>query len=210
MKSAANKHSRAIRLPLSFYRNPDVLEVSRALIGKVIVSSIGDQICSGIIVETEAYRAPEDKASHAYDNRCTDRTRVMFYRGGHAYIYLCYGIHHLFNIVTGPRGEAHAVLLRAIEPLEGLQTMRKRRTIEGSDRQLTNGPGKLSEALHLKTKYTGIDMLSAEAPFWIEDRSLAPDPSDVQATKRIGVEYSEECADWPWRFIWNGNPWVSK
>ena len=109
------------RLPRSYYLSEDVLFLAKDLLGKILVTNIDDNSCSGIIVETEAYRAPDDRACHAFNNLRTKRTEVMFAEGGHAYIYLCYGMHHLTNIVTGPKDTAHAVLIRAIEPIDGLQ-----------------------------------------------------------------------------------------
>ncbi|MBL7826200.1 MAG: DNA-3-methyladenine glycosylase [Saprospiraceae bacterium] len=200
------------QLPLSFYTRTDVVQVARDLLGKVLVTTFEGVVTAGIITETEAYRAPDDKACHAYGNRRTARTEVMFQEGGRAYIYLCYGIHHLFNVVTGPENLAHAVLIRAIEPIEGEDVMAQRRyglnlTPSGSYKKqpptnLTTGPGALSKALGLYTKFTGLSLVSTDALFWIEDRGISIKNEAVRAGKRIGVEYAEDCAEWPWRFWW--------
>ncbi len=161
-----------------------------------------------MIVETEAYRAPEDKASHAYLNRKTNRTRTMFMPGGHAYIYLCYGIHHLFNIVTGPKEHAHAVLIRAIEPTEGLDHMEERRQQSAGKYQLTAGPGRLTQALGITRRFDGEPLLQKRL-IWIEDRLQDIPKEQIISSPRIGVEYAEECAAWPWRFSILHHPWCS-
>ncbi len=198
------------RLSRSFFTRDDVLQVSRSLLGKYLVTDFGEGRTAGRIVEVEAYRAPEDKASHAYGNRRTERTRVMFSRGGHAYIYLCYGIHHLFNVVTAEEGVAHAVLIRALEPAENIELMMRRRRMARVEARLTAGPGVLSQALGITRKYTGTDMLNPESPVWIESRGETVEEKDIIASPRIGVAYAEECADWEWRFYVRGNRWVSK
>ena len=119
-------------IPQSFYESPDVVEISKKLLGKYLVTHINNKTCVGKIVETEAYRAPDDKACHAYNNKRTSRTETMFAQGGIAYVYLCYGIHHLFNVVTGPKEKAHAVLIRALEPIDGMEYMMERRNFKKS------------------------------------------------------------------------------
>jgi DNA-3-methyladenine glycosylase len=187
------------RLSPEFYQRTDVVQVARDLLGKVLVTEWNGQRTAGIISETEAYRAPDDKACHAYQNRRTPRTEVMFWSGGHAYIYLCYGIHHLFNVVTGPADMACAVLIRGVVPLEGVETMRVRRRLKGHSKRLAAGPGTLSVALGLHTQQTGQNMLDAQSPIWLEDRKIIP--LSIEATPRIGVDYAAECAEWPWRFV---------
>ncbi len=190
-----------LRLLPSFYLRSDVVQVARDLLGKVLVTEFDGRRTAGIITETEAYRAPDDRASHAYNNRRTARTEVMFAEGGRAYIYLCYGIHHLFNVVTAAEGAAHAVLIRAIEPLEGLDWMLERRAIKHkTSPALTTGPGALSQALGLTTRWTGQSLHAPDTPIWIEDRSIPVLPIDIAAGKRIGVDYAGECAERPWRF----------
>lgn len=203
------------KLPLTFFLRTDVVQIARDLLGTVLVTEFEGQRTAGIITETEAYRAPDDRACHAFGNRRTARTEVMFGEGGQAYIYLCYGIHHLFNVVTAPEGVAHAVLIRAIEPLEGQDIMlERRRMLGGKSFQKTNpsalkpavtvGPGALSQALGLHTAYTGHSLLADDAQIWIEPAVKAVLPQDIMAGKRIGVDYAGECAEWPWRF-WLGN-----
>lgn len=206
------------RLPLDFYTHTDVLQIARELLGKILVTNFGGQRTTGLITETEAYRAPDDRACHAFGNRRTARTEVMFHEGGRAYIYLCYGIHHLFNIVTAPEDTAHAVLIRAIEPIEGLEVMHRRRNvpiIRSDDpgkrtARLTTGPGAMSQALGLTTKWTGQSFFTADTPVWIEDRGIEILNDEIAAGKRIGVDYAAECAEWPWRFWLKNSLFVKK
>ncbi len=203
------------RLPLEFYTRPEVLQIARELLGKVLVTEFEGRRTAGRITETEAYRAPDDRASHAFDNRRTARTEVMFQEGGRAYIYLCYGIHHLFNVVTAAEGSAHAVLIRGIEPLEGLETMIARRggmpaQSRSSKVRLTTGPGALSQALGLTTQFTGQSLLDPGSPVWIEDWNAPVLADEISAGPRIGVDYAGECAAWPWRFWLKNSPFVKK
>ena len=198
------------RLSRSFFTREDVLQVSRELLGKYLVTDFGAGRTAGRIVEVEAYRAPDDKASHAYGNRYTERTKVMYALGGHAYVYLCYGIHHLFNVVTGEQGMAHAVLIRALEPSDNTALMLRRRRMNKIEPRLTAGPGVLSQALGISREYTGVDLLAPESPIWIENREEPVAAAEIIASPRIGVGYAEECAAWEWRFHLRGNRWVSK
>lgn len=198
------------RLDALFYEREDVVQISKDLLGKVLVTSFDNLKTAGIIVETEAYRGPDDKASHAYNGRYTKRTKVMYGKGGLAYVYLCYGIHHLFNIVTGQKGKAHAVLIRAIEPLEDVETMLKRRKRDRLKPQLTAGPGVMSKALGITKEHTGMDMTLPDSKIWVEDRNLYVDPANIIESPRVGVAYAEECANWNWRFRIAGNQWTSK
>jgi len=198
------------RLEPSFYQNTDVVAVAQSLLGKYLVSTIDGAYTSGIITEVEAYRAPDDKACHAYNNRRTKRTEIMFWEGGVAYVYLCYGIHHLFNVVTGDRDMAHAVLIRAIEAKEGLTVMEQRRGVSQKKPQLTAGPGVMSKAMGITTAYTGHSLLKPDSAIWIEDRGLALEASEIRSSPRIGVDYAAECAAWPWRFYRRNTKWVSK
>lgn len=213
-----------------FYTRADVVQVARELLGKVIVTHFDGQRTAGLITETEAYRAPDDRACHAFGNRRTTRTEVMFQEGGRAYVYLCYGIHHLFNVVTAPAETAHAVLIRAIEPLEGVELMMRRRnlfkneagrtgkrTIPGVSGagfpvpvNLTTGPGAMSQALGLTTRWTGQSFFAPETPVWIEYRGMNIPEDEIMAGKRIGVDYAGECAAWPWRFWLKNSPFVKK
>ena len=196
-------------LPLSFYIRNDVVQVSKELLGKYLVTNIDGQISSGIITETEAYRAADDKACHAYNNRRTKRTEVMFQEGGRAYIYLCYGIHHLFNVVTGKEGTANAVLIRAIKPVDNIEAIQTRRNIYQIKPQLSAGPGVLSKALGLSTALTGTSLLKKTGQIWIEDRGLVLNQKDIESSPRIGIDYAEECVSWPWRFFIKDSKWVS-
>ena len=196
-------------LPQDYYLSEDVLFLARDLLGKVIVSSAGGQRTSAIIVETEAYKAPEDKASHAVGNKRTGRTEIMFQSGGVSYVYLCYGIHHLCNVVTGPEGVAHAVLIRAVAPIEGVEIMKQRRGIKGSQQALTNGPGKWTMAMGITTTYNGACYSDPNSLIQIFDAPSVP-RNKVVTGPRVGVGYAGECALWPWRFRVLDNLWTSK
>lgn len=196
------------RLPLDFYLSEDVLTLSEKLLGKVLCTKINGTLTSGVIVETEAYKAPKDKASHAYQNKLTDRTKVMFRPGGIAYVYLCYGIHHLFNVVTGPGEKAHAILVRALEPLDGVREMLKRRNMNKAETRLTAGPGSLSAALGISTALSGEPLATKPSKIWLEDRGIKV--GSVIKSPRVGVDYAEECAAWNWRFRVKDNIWTSK
>lgn len=198
------------RLSDQFFRSTDVVGISRDLLGKFLVTNFGGQLTAGRIVETEAYRGPDDKACHAHLNRFTRRTRVMFEAGGVAYIYLCYGIHHLFNVVTADKDMPHAVLIRAIEPTDGIEWMLQRRGMKTVKPQLTAGPGVMSKALGIEKSYTGISLTDPDSPIWIEDRKIPLAPENICSGPRIGIDYAEECKDWPWRFWIRENKWVSK
>lgn len=197
------------RLNKSFYTRTDVVQISQDLLGKYLVTNFDGLTTSGKIVETEAYRAPDDKACHAYGNRRTPRTETMFAEGGTAYIYLCYGIHHLFNVVTAKKEIAHAVLIRAIEPVENIEVMLERRTMKKLERRLSAGPGTLSQALNIKTSFSGIDMTKKDSPIWIEDRGDFISAKNIIASPRVGIDYAEECVDWPWRFRIKDSKWTS-
>ena len=183
-------------LPESFYANPDVAEVSRQLIGKRLCTFFDGNFTSGIITETEAYCGRNDRACHANNGLRTERTEVMYGKPGHAYIYLCYGIHHLFNVVTNQEGLADAVLIRSVKPDEGFNIIKKRRN-HRSNKELSNGPGKLSQALGLHTQFSGKDLYTK--PVWIEETRLSF--PDIKTSQRIGVEYAGEDAKRPWRFF---------
>ena len=217
------------RLPLSFYLRTDVVQIARDLLGKVLVTEIDGQRTAGRITETEAYRAPDDKACHAFGNRRTARTEVMFQEGGRAYVYLCYGIHHLFNVVTAPEDAAHAVLIRAIEPIEGQEIMMVRRGVSKVTRlksqvtslksqdtsaklktNLTTGPGAMSQALGLTTGLTGQSLMALDSPVWIEADGMQVSEEDIAEGPRIGVDFAGECAAWHWRFWVKNSPFVKK
>ena len=195
------------KLSRSFYLSPDVIAISRSLLGKRLVTCVGGEgRTGGIIVETEAYAGPEDRASHAHNNRRTQRTETMYRQGGVAYVYLCYGIHALFNVVTNALDIPHAVLVRAVEPDTGIDIMLKRRRKHALDRTVAGGPGALTMALGITTAHDGIDLRGSA--IWIED---APplDSGRIVASPRIGVGYAGSHADRPWRFRVRDNPWTS-
>ena len=186
------------KLSIGFYQQEDVLMVSRDLLGKVLYSNIEDRITSGIIVETEAYAGITDKASHAYGGRKTHRTRVMYEPGGKAYVYLCYGIHHLFNIVTNKSDVPHAVLIRAIEPQDGLKVMLERRNKKEIDHTLATGPGCLTQALGITLQNTGISLMNDL--IWLEDQGIQVNNDEISSSERVGVQYAGTDALNPWRF----------
>lgn len=191
------------QLDRAYFENNDVVFLARDLLGKLLVTEFEGVLTSGWIVETEAYRAPEDKASHAYGNRRTKRTETMFGLGGHAYVYLNYGIHHIFNIVSGPKGMAHAILIRGIVPHENPELQLRRRGKAGNpfDPKLFNGPGKLTQALGIKTVHNGMDLCMEESQIRILDIGLILQPDQIAVTSRIGIDYAEEWVKKPWRFV---------
>jgi DNA-3-methyladenine glycosylase len=186
------------KLSQEFYLRENVVDISRDLIGKFLVTNINDELTSGMIIETEAYNGIVDKASHAYNNRRTKRTEVMYSRGGVSYVYLCYGIHHLFNIVTNVQDIPNAVLVRAILPKDGIKTMLKRRKQKSVTKKFSDGPGTVSEALGIKTRHSGIAF--NEDVIWIEDRGVHFNKKEIQVGPRIGVDYAKEDALLPYRF----------
>lgn len=195
------------KLPLSYYQQSDVVSLAKDLIGKKICSTSEDILTSGIITETEAYSGHNDKACHAHLNKKTQRTEIMFAEGGHAYVYLCYGIHNLFNIVTNQSGNADAILVRAIEPLEGISTMLERRKHAKVTKTLTAGPGNFSKAMGLDRSHYGQDLVGDRV--WIEEYQN-PTEREITASTRIGVDYAGEDALLPWRFYLNTSRFVSK
>ncbi len=185
-------------LPLSFYRRGDVVQIARDLLGKALFTCIDSEITGGIIIETEAYRGPEDKASHAYNNRRTTRTQPMFQAGGIAYVYTCYGIHQLLNVVTNEENIPHAVLIRALFPTHGLETMSHRRGKNSSDPSLAKGPGALAQALKITKEHNGC--VFNQDPLWIEETPFSIPRPLIKASPRIGIDYAQEHALLPWRF----------
>lgn len=185
-------------LPQSFYLRDDVVSVARDLLGKVLCTDIGGARTSVVITETEAYAGVADKASHAWGDRRTRRTEPMYGPGGIAYVYLCYGIHHLFNVVTSERGVPHAVLVRAGEVHSGLPTMLERRGKPSPDRTLLAGPGSLARALGITTALTGSSLLGG--PVWIEDHGPHIDAAGIVVGPRVGIDYAGEDASRPYRF----------
>ncbi|HEX5625392.1 MAG TPA: DNA-3-methyladenine glycosylase [Saprospiraceae bacterium] len=202
--------SNALRLLREdYFLNEDVLFLAQDLIGKILLTELDGGVTSGRIVETEAYRAPEDRASHAYGNKRTDRTVTMFLSGGHSYVYLCYGIHSLFNIVTGKEGTPHAVLIRAIEPIMGIDIMKSRRAGVLQEFQLTRGPGSLALALGINRSHNARKLFEQHSPVRMYDGIGTEENFQIKSSKRIGVDSAGESAEWPWRFYIQGNPCVS-
>lgn len=193
-----------VPLPRSFYTRSDVVALARDLLGKVLVTRIDGITTSGIICETEAYAGITDRASHAFGGRRTARTEVMYAVGGTAYVYLCYGIHSLFNVVTGAEGVPDAVLVRGILPLEGLEHMLQRRGSNQARKDFGIGPGKVSVALGIHYSISGFDLtghatLNGSA-VWMEERGIEIPAEKIVAGPRIGVAYAGADAHRPYRF----------
>lgn len=190
-------------LPRSFYARP-VLVVARDVIGKILVHDTPEGRVAGRVVEAEAYRGPEDRAAHSYGGRRTTRTEAMYGPPGHAYVFFVYGMHWQMNLVTAGVGEPHAVLIRAVEPVEGVALMAARRKLRETDVNLTNGPGKVCAAFAITRAAYGADLCRGPLFF-------APGlRGKVVRSARIGVDYAGEWAERPWRFFEQGNPWVSR
>jgi len=187
------------KLPLSFYLQDDVLAISRQLLGKYLFTFFDGCLTGGMIIETEAYRAPDDRASHAFGMRRTNRNEVMYHHGGVCYVYLCYGIHSLFNIVTNQQGIPHAILIRALEPAVGIEKMLERRHKIKVDKTLTAGPGSLTQALGISTKHNGLSLSGPE--IWVQDNGIIVSDDNVITSPRVGVDYAGEDALLPWRFL---------
>lgn len=197
-----------MKLPFSYYLNQDVLFLAKDLLGKVLFTQINGEITAGIIVETEAYFGIQDKASHAYGGRRTNRTETLYQQGGVSYVYLCYGIHNLFNVVSSVEGEPHAVLIRAIEPLIGLEIMETRRKIAATKAAISSGPGSAAKALGIDRTFNEKELSGEE--IWIEDHAIRYTTDQIAAVPRVGVAYAQEDALLPWRFFVKDNKYVSK
>lgn len=186
-------------LPRSYYLKPNVQAVAQSLIGKRLITRLNGATTGGIITETEAYAGTTDRASHAFGGRRTERTEIMYCPGGTAYVYLCYGIHALFNVVTNIEGIPHAILIRSLEPDIGIDTMKRRRNT-CSLAKLTQGPGNVTKALAIKTRHTGLD-LTLGAKIWIENTHMQISQRIITRTPRIGIDYAGADALKPWRYI---------
>ncbi|MBC7423383.1 MAG: DNA-3-methyladenine glycosylase [Ferruginibacter sp.] len=195
------------KLTIDFYKRENVVLIARELLGKIIVTNIDGITTSGRIVETEAYNGITDKASHAYAGRRTTRTEPMYGSAATAYVYFCYGMHHLFNIVTNQKDIPHAVLVRAVEPLQGIEDMLIRTGKKKLDYTLTKGPGNVAKALGINKLHTGLNLLSNT--IFISEDDYAIDETQVSSSPRIGVAYAAEDALLPYRFFIKGNPFVS-
>ena len=189
-----------------FYQRGNVVRIARELLGKGLFTMEKGAITGGIIVETEAYSSRE-RGCHAYQNRMTPRNEVMFGAGGYAYVYLCYGIHNLFNVVTNNKGKAEAVLIRALEPTVGINLMINRLNAKDKTR-ITSGPGKLTRALGIDRSLNGLNLGSNR--LWLEDIGKAMRKSDIVSGKRIGIDYAGKDALLPLRFTVKNSQWISK
>jgi DNA-3-methyladenine glycosylase len=187
------------KLTKSFYQDKDVVKLARELLGKRLCTMIDGKYTAGIITETEAYAGVVDKASHAYGGRLTERTKIMYEEGGTAYVYLCYGLHHLFNVVTNKKGTPHAILIRAIKPEHGIDIMLERRNKKKVDKTLSGGPGTVAQALGINVKYSGHSLLGQQ--IWIENAGIKVKEEQIVSGPRIGVDYAGEDAKLPYRFI---------
>ncbi len=195
------------KLPIHFYERQDVVLIAKELIGKIIVTNFNGVTTSGRIVETEAYIGLTDKASHSFAGKRTTRNEHMYAAAGTAYVYICYGMHHLFNVVTNKKNIPDAVLIRAIEPLQGIDTMLKRSGKKIPDNTLTKGPGNAAKALGIGKHNSGIKLLNNE--IYIADDGFVMADKLVGSSRRIGVESAGEAALLPYRFYVKGNRFVS-
>lgn len=196
-----------MKLSKEFYLQDDVASVGKQLIGKLLVSNIDGIVTAGKIVETEAYAGVKDKASHSYGGRRTNRTEIMFAEGGISYVYLCYGIYHLFNVVSNRKDSPDAVLIRALEPIHGVEYMLRRRGLAKVQRNVAGGPGLASQALGLTTLHNGLPLTGDTV--WIEDAGQSYTDADLIISPRVGVGYAEDHALWPMRFRLKGSAFTS-
>lgn len=195
------------KLPQSFYDRTDVVQIARELLGKIVVTDINDRYTSGRIVETEAYVANIDKASHAFGGRRTAKNEHMYSPPGTAYIYICYGVHHMLNVVTNKEGIPDAVLIRAVEPLEGIDIMLERTGRKKADHAVTRGPGNAGKALGIFRHMSGIYLTDSQ--IYLADDGFEVKPEDIAVSKRIGVDSAGADAQLPYRFYIRDNPYVS-
>jgi len=197
-----------LKLNSDYYLNEDVISLAKDLLGKVLYTKIEGEITAGVITETEAYFGIKDKASHAFGSRRTARTETMFAQGGIAYVYLCYGIHNLFNVVTSPKDNPNAVLVRSIEPLIGVEIIEERRSMPRTKVAISAGPGSAAKALGIDRTFNAKDLSGDE--IWIEDHQIYFNPDQISISPRVGVAYAQEHALLPLRFFVKGNKYVSK
>ena len=193
-----------MKLKRKFYQREDVVQIARELLGKYLFTNFNNQLTGGMITETEAYIGITDRASHSFGGRRTARNEHMYANAGTAYVYICYGIHHLFNVVTNKKEIPDAVLIRAIQPTHGIETILKRRGMKEIRKNISGGPGTVGFALGINKMHSGLDLLSDK--IWIEERKISINPKDIKVTKRIGVESAGEAAHYPYRFVLNVIP----
>ena len=195
------------RLPERFFLRTNTARIAQDLLGKLLVVPAADgSRVSGMIVETEAYMGIDDKAAHSYGGRRTARNEITYAEGGHVYVFFVYGMYYQLNLVTGPAEHAHVVLIRAVEPVEGVEIMRGRRG-KMPDKNLTSGPGKLAIAFGIDRSLNGEHL--SDDRIWVEEYKNIK-KSDIASGKRVGIDYAEEFVDMPWRFWIRGNEFVSK
>ena len=197
----------SFKLSKSFFTRDEVTTIARELLGKVLCTKIDGVLTSGIIVETEAY-SQRERASHAFGGKRTPRTETFYNDGGISYVYMCYGIHYLFNVITNRHHTADAVLIRAIEPLEGIEDMLQRRGMDKIAHRIAAGPGSVCMALGIDKSHNGIELKAGQ--IWIEDRGISYKKSQIIASPRVGVDYAGKDAKLPWRYRVKDSPWVSK
>jgi len=196
-----------MKLPREFYTREDTLQISRELLGKLlVVSDSSGRRVSGMIVETEAYMGEIDRAAHSFGGRRTARNEITYAAGGHVYVFFIYGMYYQLNFVTGSADHPHVALIRGIEPVEGIEIMRERRGAM-PDKNLTSGPGKLCIAFGIDRGLNGEDLLGNK--IWLEDHK-AFSSEEISVGKRIGIDYAQEYAEKPWRFWVKNNPYVSR
>lgn len=200
-----------IKMPREFYLE-DTLEVARHLLGKLLVHDAPEGRTAGRIVEVEAYQGHHDRAAHSYNNLRSRRTEVMYGPGGHAYVFQVYGMHYCFNVVTRPAGYPQVVLIRALEPVDGLELMAHRRGLKqltpAIERNLANGPGKLCQAMGIARELNGSDLCASR--LYLADDGTAVAETDLCRTPRVNIDYAGEARDYLWRFLLFDNPCVSK
>ncbi len=190
-----------MKLKNNFYLGKDVVKIARELLGKYLFVKIDGVVCGGFITETEAYDGTTDKASHAYQNKRTKRTEVMFAQGGRTYVYLCYGIHAMLNFVTADENTPHAILIRGFWPTHGVDIILGRLNKTKLSKSMFNGPGKITRALGILTSHNNLDLQGEE--IWLEDRGMKIPSDKIVVGPRIGIDYAEEDALLPYRFVYN-------
>jgi len=195
------------KLPLSFYNRKDVVKIARDLLGKIVVTHFDGKITSGKIVETEAYVGIIDKASHSFSGKRTARNEHMYASAGTAYVYICYGMHQMLNIVTNEKEIPDAVLIRAIEPVSGIEIIMERTGKKISDKTITRGPGNVGKSLGIYKHHSGLYLLEEEI-YLLDTEEKIPD-EQIGVSKRIGVEGAGADALLPYRFFVIGNKYVS-
>ena len=196
------------KLNKSFYCSNNILDIAQSLLGKILYTNLSNKITGGMIVDVEAYLGTTDKACHSYNNKRTKRTEAMFESGGISYVYLCYGMHYLFNVVVGEKNNPCAILIRAIEPIDGIKVMLKRRNFAKLKNNLTNGPGKLTQSLGITNRENQKSLI--DTLVWIENQNIKIMKKDILSSSRIGVDYAGQDAKLPYRFYIKNNQWVSK